>query len=66
MVKFAKKRAEATDERVQTVARWLIDAKYKNHKYGVVFHKYKAVYGEDLSKEILSGARALSFELKKK
>lgn len=66
LVKFAKKRAEGEDERVQTVAKWLMDVERNNYKYGVVFYKYKAVYGEVLSKEIFSEAHQLSCRLKKK
>lgn len=66
LVKFARKRAEGDDERVQTVAKWLMDVERNNYKYGVVFYKYKAVYGEVLSKEIFSEAHQLSCRLKKK
>lgn len=60
MVKFARKRAEATDERVQTVARWLRDILSKGHKAGSVFYRYKAVYGQDLTTDIFKAAMGVA------
>jgi DNA repair protein RadD len=58
LVKFAHKRKEDISKRVETLARWIQTAN-PNHKFGALCHRYKAVYSEMPTQEIISGARLL-------
>lgn len=59
LVKFAAKRREGNIDRAKSLARWMGDAVAKGHKMGAAFHKYKAVYAEKPTEEILELVRQL-------
>lgn len=46
LVRYASKRAESEDERVNTAARWIAAGQAKGYKPGWWKAKYKAVYGD--------------------
>jgi len=57
LVKYAAKRREDESARAETLARWIADARAKGHKEGAVMHKYRAVYGEWPSRELVRAAK---------
>lgn len=57
MVKFAAKRAETSQERVDTLARYIHQARVLGYKPGWAYFKYRAVYGVSPTREIIEGAR---------
>lgn len=60
MDRFARKRAENTEEQAKTYARWLREARSKGWKDGHAWHRFKSVYGQPPSNDVVSRARALS------
>lgn len=46
LVKYEKKRRESDDDRISTLARWLLVARSKGFKEGWAHAKYRAVYGD--------------------
>lgn len=58
MAKFARKIAEGPEQRWGTLLRWLHAAQLKGHKPTSVRHKWRAVYGVELSPEWFRAALA--------
>jgi superfamily II DNA or RNA helicase len=58
LVKYAAKRRESNEDRAATLRRWLQEAKALKQKPGRAFFKYKAVYGEPPSPEVMFHLRS--------
>lgn len=52
LVKFAAKRRESEDKRLETLRRWIAAAVAKGHKPGSAWFKFKAVYGVEPTSEM--------------
>ena len=63
--KYASKIRENPQKRAEYLAKLMMIAYTKNHKYGSVFWKYRAIYGEPASAEITNMARAIIKEKRK-
>jgi hypothetical protein len=51
LVRFARKLAEGPEQRRETMGRWLVALALKDENPGQLIHKWKAVYGIELSRE---------------
>jgi hypothetical protein len=57
--RFARKRAESSEEMAATFARWLREARSKGRKDGHAWHRFKAVYGAPPSRAVQKEAMRL-------
>lgn len=58
--RYAGKRSEADEKRIETLARWYAEAKARGHRPWTAAAKYEAVYGEKPPKSIDVQAEALA------
>ena len=52
LVRFEAKRRENAEQKLQSLKRWIQAAGAKGHKPGSAWHKYKAVYAEEPTREM--------------
>lgn len=62
--RYAAKRAEDIPKRIESLSRWMSEARYRGKKVWSAVGKYKGVYGVPPTNEILSGAMSLSRSMK--
>jgi superfamily II DNA or RNA helicase len=67
LIPYARKRAETTDQRAATLARWMQHAATSKKKDGGAYSgrwalvKFRAVYGEEAPRELVTAAKSIAF-----
>lgn len=61
--RYAGKRSEDDEKRIETLARWIAETKARKNKQWAAIAKYKAVYGSNPTPSIQAGAEILSLTL---